>query len=105
MAISIIKSKDIEMLRNSGLAVAKTLYYLEQNIKAGMSLLEVDQMGEEYLNSLGYRAAFKGLYGFPNAICTSLNNVIIHSGNASFDSSYETYIKGNWINHGGTVVD
>jgi len=78
MAISIIKSKDIEMLRNSGLAVAKTLYYLEQNIKAGMSLLEVDQMGEEYLNSLGYRAAFKGLYGFPNAICTSLNNVIIH---------------------------
>ena len=78
MAISIIKSKDIEMLRNSGLAVAKTLYYLEQNIKAGMSLLEVDQMGEEYLNSLGYRAAFKGLYGFPNAICTSLNDVIIH---------------------------
>ena len=26
----------------------------------------------------GARPAFKGLYGFPNAVCTSLNEVIIH---------------------------
>jgi methionyl aminopeptidase len=78
VAIPLRKSKEIEMLRNSGQAVAKTLSYLEKNVKAGMSLLEVDQIGEEYLNSLGYRPAFKGLYGFPNAICTSLNEVIIH---------------------------
>jgi methionyl aminopeptidase len=78
VAIPIRKSNEIEMLRNSGLAVAKTLSYLEENVKAGMSLLEVDRMGEEYLNSLGFRPAFKGLYGFPNAICTSLNDVVIH---------------------------
>jgi methionyl aminopeptidase len=78
VAIPLRKSSEIDMLRNSGQAVAKTLNYLEQNIKAGMSLLEVDQMGEEYLTSLGFRPAFKGLYGFPNAICTSLNEVIIH---------------------------
>ena len=35
-------------------------------------------MGEDYLVSLGARPAFKGLYGFPNAICTSLNEVVIH---------------------------
>ena len=78
MAIPLRKEKDIQKLRTAGNAVAKTLAYLEQNVKAGMSLLEVDKLGEEYLNSLGARPAFKGLYGFPNAVCTSLNEVIIH---------------------------
>ena len=78
MAIPLRKEKEIQKLRTAGNAVAKTLAYLEQNVKAGMSLLEVDKLGEEYLNSLGARPAFKGLYGFPNAVCTSLNEVIIH---------------------------
>lgn len=78
MAIPLRKIDEIEKLRTAGLAVAKTLHYLQQNIKPGMTLLEVDQMGEQFLNSLGARPSFKGLYGFPNAICTSLNEVIIH---------------------------
>ena len=78
MAIPIRKQNDIEKLRVAGKAVAQTLKYLEENVKAGMSLLEVDKMGEDYLRSLGARPSFKGLYGFPNAICTSLNEVIIH---------------------------
>ena len=78
MAIPLRKPKEIEKLRNAGQAVAKTLKYLQQNVKAGMTLLEVDTMGEKYLRNLGARPAFKGLYGFPNAICTSLNEVIIH---------------------------
>jgi len=78
MAIPLRKATDIEKLRTAGNAVAKTLNYLEQNVKAGMTLLEVDSMGEKYLRDLGARPAFKGLYGFPNAICTSLNEVIIH---------------------------
>jgi len=78
MAIPLRKPKEIEKLRTAGLAVAKTLKYLEENVKAGMTLLEVDKMGDDYLNSLGARPAFKGLYGFPNAVCTSLNEVIIH---------------------------
>jgi len=78
MAIPLRKPSDIAKLRIAGLAVAKTLQYLEQNVKAGMTLLEVDAIGEKYLRSLGARPSFKGLYGFPNAICTSLNEVIIH---------------------------
>lgn len=78
MAIPLRKIDEIEKLRTAGHAVAKTLNYLKQNVKPGMTLLEVDKMGEELLNSLGARPSFKGLYGFPNAICTSLNEVIIH---------------------------
>ncbi|MEJ5168159.1 MAG: type I methionyl aminopeptidase [Arcobacteraceae bacterium] len=78
MAIPIRKSSDIQKLHTAGLAVAKTLDYLKSNVKSGMTLLDVDKMGEDYLLSLGARPAFKGLYGFPNAICTSLNEVVIH---------------------------
>jgi len=78
MAIPLRKPNEIAKLRTAGLAVAKTLVYLKQNVKPGMTLLEVDAMGEKFLNELGARPSFKGLYGFPNAVCTSLNEVIIH---------------------------
>jgi len=78
MAIPLRKPHEIAKLRTAGEAVAKTLEYLQQKVKPGMTLLEVDSMGEEFLRNLGARPAFKGLYGFPNAVCTSLNEVIIH---------------------------
>lgn len=78
MSIALRKPHEIEKLFIANQAVAKTLKYLEENVKAGMTLKEVDAMGEKYIRSLGARPAFKGLYGFPNAICTSLNEVIIH---------------------------
>lgn len=78
MAIPLRKKTDIEKLRIAGQAVGATLEYLEKNVKAGMTLLEVDALGEKYLRALGARPAFKGLYGFPNAVCTSLNEVVIH---------------------------
>lgn len=78
MSIAIRKPEEIEKLYVANQAVAKTLKYLEDNVKAGMTLKEVDAMGEKFIISLGARPAFKGLYGFPNAICTSLNEVIIH---------------------------
>jgi len=43
-----------------------------------MTLKEIDEMGEAFLRSKGARPSFKGLYGFPAAVCTSLNEVIIH---------------------------
>ena len=78
MAIPLRKPNEIAKLRTAGLAVAKTLKYLEENVKAGMTLKEVDAIGEKFLRNLGARPSFKGLYGFPAAVCTSLNEVIIH---------------------------
>ncbi len=78
MAIPLRKPAEIEKLRTAGQAVAKTLQYLQNNVQPGMSLLQIDTMGEKFLRELGARPSFKGLYGFPNAVCTSLNEVIIH---------------------------
>ncbi len=78
MAIPLRKPNEIEKLRTASLAVAKTLDYLKNNVKAGMSLKEVDTLGDDFLAQMGVRPSFKGLYGFPAAVCTSLNEVIIH---------------------------
>jgi len=78
MAIPLRKPNEIQKLRDANVIVAKTLNYLMENVKAGMTLLEVDAMGEKFIRDLGARPSFKGLYGFPNAVCTSLNEVIIH---------------------------
>jgi methionyl aminopeptidase len=78
MSIALRKPAEIEKLRAAGQIVGQTLQYLQDNVKAGMTLKEVDAMGETYLRGLGAEPAFKGLYGFPSAVCTSLNEVIIH---------------------------
>ena len=78
MSIALRKPQEIEKLKVANVVVAKTLKYLEENVKAGMTLKEVDAMGEKFIRNLGARPSFKGLYGFPNAVCTSLNEVIIH---------------------------
>jgi len=78
MAIALRKPAEIEKLRAAGRIVGQTLQYLQKNVRAGMTLREVDAMGEAYLRDLGAEPAFKGLYGFPAAVCTSLNEVVIH---------------------------
>lgn len=78
MAIALRKSDEIAKLRAANKIVGSTLELLASHAKAGVSLRELDAMGEDYIRSQGARPSFKGLYGFPNAVCTSLNEVIIH---------------------------
>ena len=78
MAIALRKPKEIEKLRAANKIVAGALKLLEENTKVGMTLKELDAMAEAYILSHGAKPSFKGLYGFPNAVCTSLNEVIIH---------------------------
>ncbi|MDD3324479.1 MAG: type I methionyl aminopeptidase [Sulfurospirillaceae bacterium] len=78
MAIMIRKSFEIEKLFRANKIVAKTLEYLSDKVCPGISLKELNAMGEDYIQKLGARPSFKGLYGFPAGVCTSVNEVIIH---------------------------
>jgi len=78
MAIALRKRDELAKLKKASSIVAKTLEYLQKNITAGMTLKEIDAMGEEFILSLGAKPSFKGLYGFPASVCTSLNEVCIH---------------------------
>ena len=78
MAIAIRKNAEIDKLRAANKIVAGALNLLRENTKVGASLQELDAMAEDYVRSHKALPSFKGLYGFPNAVCTSLNEVIIH---------------------------
>jgi len=78
MAIALRKPLEIEKLRAANKIVGGALELLRQNTKPGVSLKELDAMAEEYILSHGAKPSFKGLYGFPNSVCISLNQVIIH---------------------------
>lgn len=78
MAIALRKNDEIAKLRAANQIVAGTLELLRSHTKPGISLKELDAIGEEYIRSHGAKPSFKGLYGFPSAVCTSVNEVIIH---------------------------
>jgi len=78
MAIALRKPDEITKLKRAGEIVAKTLQYLQNSIKSGMTLKEIDALGEAYVRELGAEPSFKGLYGFTGSVCTSLNEVCIH---------------------------
>ncbi len=78
MAIPLRKKAEIDTLRRAGAIVGQTLEYLQGIVKPGMSLKEIDALGEEFILKAGAKPSFKGLYGFPASVCTSVNEVIIH---------------------------
>ena len=78
MAIALRQPSEIVKLRAANKIVGGALELLRQNTKVGASLMELDAMAEEYILSRKAKPSFKGLYGFPSSLCTSLNQVIIH---------------------------
>ena len=69
---------EIESMRVSGRQLATVLDYLKQNIKAGMTTKEIADLAADKLKSLGGKPAFLGYYGFPDVICISVNDEVVH---------------------------
>ena len=75
----IIKSDiEIEYMRNAGKVVAETLAIIEEVIKPGITTAELDKIAEEFIIRQGAKPSFKGYYGFPASICTSVNDEVVH---------------------------
>lgn len=78
MAIAIRSIKEISALKTSNRIVAQTLELVRKSAKIGITLNELDKVAEDFIKSQNAKPSFKGLYGFPKAICLSVNEVIIH---------------------------
>src|SRR3954469_10245724 len=62
-----------------GQILARTVEMLRAAVRPGMSTLDLDKLAEDFIRSHeGATPAFKGLYGFPGSICSSINNEIVH---------------------------
>ena len=78
MAINIRNKTEIESLRAASKIAAEAIEYAKTLVKVGTSTKSISEETERFIVSRGAKASFKGLYGFPEAICISVNEVIIH---------------------------
>ena len=70
--------EEIDLIRESSLLVAKTLAEIAGLIKPGITTQALDEIAEEFIRDNGGMPAFKGYNGFPNTLCVSPNDKVVH---------------------------
>jgi methionyl aminopeptidase len=76
--ISIKTDEEFRAMREAGRIVAEVLGWARENVKAGMTTLDVDAEAERIIRSRGAVPEFKGYRGFPASICASINEEVVH---------------------------
>ena len=70
--------EEIDLIRESSLLVARTHAEIAGLIKPGVTTMSLDKIAEEFIRDNGGVPAFKGYSGFPNTLCMSPNNQVVH---------------------------
>lgn len=76
---SILKSnEEIEIIRRNGDILGRVHGLMSDNIVEGISTLELDRLALEYIKDAGASPSFLGYNGYPNTLCVSINEVVVH---------------------------
>lgn len=71
--------REIDLMARGGAVIGALFAELRDRIEPGLSTGELDRICEDFIVSHdGATPAFKGLYGFPGAVCISVNDEIVH---------------------------
>jgi len=77
--ITLKSPREIEVMARAGQIVAATLALMHETVRAGLTTEDLDAAAEEFIRSHdGATPSFKGLYGFPKTLCTSIDLEIVH---------------------------
>lgn len=92
--ITIKSAREIEAMTRAGRIVGETLALMHSSVAPGKSTADLDDIAEEFIRSHdGALPSFKGLYGFPRTLCTSINEEIVHG----IPSSRRVLREGNTV--------
>ena len=70
--------EEINKIRDSAQLVSKTLGLMAREIKPGVDSLYLDKIAEEFILDNNAKPGFKGYNNFPNTLCVSVNNQVVH---------------------------
>jgi methionyl aminopeptidase len=70
--------KEIAILREGGKILGQIRDQLAASAKVGVTGLELDAQATKLIQAAGGKPAFKGYQGFPNALCVSVNQTVVH---------------------------
>ena len=65
-------------MHRAGMIVWGALTELRNQVRAGVTTLELDDLAEEYARKHKARPAFKNYHGYPKSLCTSINSEVVH---------------------------
>src|SRR5207237_5004050 len=78
MAIVCKSQAEIEKMRRSGHIVRQILDELRRLVAPGVTTMDLEKAAAAKIKELGAKPAFKGYYGYPCVLCTSVNEEIVH---------------------------
>jgi methionyl aminopeptidase len=78
MAIMIKSAQEIEKMRISGKALRQVHNAIAPHVVPGASTMDLERVAVAKIAELGATAAFKGYHGYPAALCTSVNEEVVH---------------------------
>lgn len=76
--VRIKTDEEVELIRLSSLLVGRTLAKVAARVEPGATTLALDAVAEEFIRDHGAEPGFKGYGGFPNSLCTSVNEAVVH---------------------------
>ena len=77
--VTLKSPREIDIMSRAGRIVAGTLARVSEILRPGMSTEDLDAEAERFIRSHpGAVPSFKGLYGFPKTLCTSIDEEIVH---------------------------
>jgi methionyl aminopeptidase len=76
--ITIKSEREIKLMEKAGNIVYNTHQQIKPYIKPGISTDKLNEIAENYIKNQGAIPSFKGYNGFPKAICTSINEEVVH---------------------------
>jgi methionyl aminopeptidase len=78
LRIGIKNKEEMAHMRESGRILGIILAEIEQMVKPGISCLDIDSKAASIMEKFKVKASFKGYQGFPNVICTNINEQVVH---------------------------
>ncbi len=78
MAVTIKSPQEIALMRDAGKILAEVHERLAELITPGISTIEIDRKGEEWIRQAGCIPSFKNYEGYPASICVSINDEVVH---------------------------
>ncbi len=78
MAILIKTAVEIEKMRASGKILGEVHRAIEPVVRPGATTMDLENAAAAKISEFGVQAAFKGYHGYPAALCTSINEEVVH---------------------------
>jgi methionyl aminopeptidase len=76
--INIKTEKEIEIMKEGGKILAEILKKLSEAVKPGITTNDLEKLARELVLSYDVESSFLSFDGYPNMLCTSINDEIVH---------------------------